>query len=119
MAVISWMAGLLYLIRLYVYHRMESEAAFRARLEIMERRLLRGIATPAMVVAVATGGTMLALQPALLSQPWMRAKLVCVAGMLYLHGSAMRWRTRLAVEPSYRSHRFFRVMNEIPTLLMI
>jgi putative membrane protein len=118
-AVISWMAGLLYLFRLFVYHAEESLPEVMARLQVMERRLLRAITTPAMVMAVVTGGTLLALQPALLKQPFMHAKLSLVAGMLVMHGLGARWRRRLIDEPRFRSHRFFRVMNEIPTLLMI
>jgi putative membrane protein len=118
-AVISWMAGLLYLFRLYVNHAAESEAVVMERLQGMERRLLRAITTPAMVVAVATGATMLALQPQLLRQPFMHAKLTLVAGMLLMHRLGARWRVRLIADPHFRSHKFFRVMNEIPTLLMI
>ena len=118
-AVISWMAGLLYLYRLYVYHAAETSAEVMARLQVMERRLLSAIATPAMAVAVASGVTMLALQPALLRQPFMHIKLTLVAGMLVMHALGMHFRRRLRVDPHCRSHRFFRVLNEIPTLLMI
>ena len=62
---------------------------------------------------------MLALQPALLQQPFMHVKLALVAGMLIMHGLGARWRKRLIDDPHFRSHRFFRVINEIPTLLMI
>src|SRR5262245_64247030 len=95
MAVISWMAGMLYLVRLYVYHAQESVEAVRERFQVMERRLLRAITTPAMGVAVATGATMLAMQPALLGQPFMRLKLTLVLGMLTMHGLAASWRKRL------------------------
>jgi putative membrane protein len=118
-AVISWMAGLLYVFRLFVYHAMEEEKVVQERLQVMERRLIRAIMTPAMVLAVATGVTMLALQPALLAQPWMWVKLCCVAALIALHLCAMVWRTQLIASPRARSHKFYRVMNEVPTVLMI
>jgi len=117
--VISWMAGLLYLLRLYVYHAQETSPEVMERLQVMERRLLRAITTPAAVLAVVAGVTMLLLNPSLLAQPYMIAKLVLVAGMLTMHGFAMHWRKRLVENPRFKSHKFFRVMNEIPTLLMI
>src|SRR5690348_6416257 len=115
-AVISWMAGLLYLWRLYVYHAMETEAVVRARLEVMERRLLRGIATPAMVVSVGCGLTMLWMMPALLSQPSMQVKLGCVVVLLANHALAHVYRTRLIATPTAFRHRTFRVLNEVPTV---
>ena len=118
-AVISWMAGILYLLRLYVNHAQETEPVVMERLQGMERRLLRAITNPAMIVTVVTGGTLLWMQPEYLRQPFMHAKLTMVLGMLVMHGLAARWRKRLIVEPHFASHRFFRVMNEIPTLLMI
>jgi putative membrane protein len=117
--VISWMAGMLYLFRLYVYHAQETEPVVMERFKVMERRLLRAITTPAMVLSVATGATMLVLNPALLHQPFMQMKLVLVAGMLVMHGFGAAWRKRLVDEPHFKPHKFFRVMNEIPTLLMI
>jgi putative membrane protein len=59
------------------------------------------------------------MNPMLLRQPFMHAKLALVLGMCVMHGLAARWRKRLMTEPHFRSHKFFRVMNEIPTLLMI
>jgi len=117
--VISWMAGMLYLFRLYVYHAQETEAVVMERFKVMERRLLRAITTPAMVLSVGTGATMLWLNPALLHQPFMQLKLALVACMLVMHGLGAAWRKRLIDEPHFKPHKFFRVMNEIPTLLMI
>lgn len=118
-AVISWMAGMLYLLRLYVYHAMEAEEVVCSRFQVMERKLLRAIANPAMVVTLATGIWMLVMVPALLSQPWMHVKLTCVAGMVVVHGLAAGWRKKLIDNPHFRKHTFFRIMNEVPTLLMI
>ena len=119
LAVISWMAGMLYLLRLYVNHAAETEAVVMERFQGMERRLLRAITNPAMFVTLITGAIMLWYQPSYLEQPWMQGKLVLVFGMLVMHGLAARWRKRLITEPHFASHKFFRVMNEILTLLMI
>jgi len=75
-AVIAWYAGLFYIFRLYVYHvQKRSEPTVTATLEVMERRLLRAIMTPAMVVALGAGTAMLVMNPSLLKMPWMHAKL--------------------------------------------
>ena len=118
-SVISWMAGLLYIFRLYVNHAMETEALVRDRFQHMERRLLNYITTPAMVLAVVTGASMLAIQPELLKFHWMHVKLSCVLGLLVMHVLAVVWRRQLITAPSARPHRFYRIMNEIPTVLMI
>jgi putative membrane protein len=55
----------------------------------------------------------------LMAQPWMHLKLTAAVGMLVMHGLAVHWRSKLIENPSIRTHTFFRVMNEIPTLLMI
>ncbi|MBL8635316.1 MAG: protoporphyrinogen oxidase HemJ [Myxococcales bacterium] len=117
--VISWMAGLLYLYRLFVYHAMETEQVVRERLQVMERRLIRGIATPAGVLSLATGISMLVLNPSYLKMPWMHAKLTFVLGLLVSHVQGMYYRQRLLTEPTAYSHKKFRVLNEVPTLLMI
>lgn len=119
MSIISWMAGLLYLLRLFVYHAMETEAVVRERLQVMERRLLKAIGTPAMLASFITGIAMLVMVPTWLQQPWMHVKLTCVLAMAAVHGLAARWRKRLITAPTFKSHKFFRVMNEVPTLLMI
>jgi putative membrane protein len=119
MAIISWMAGLLYLYRLFVYHAMETELVVQQRLQVMERRLLNGIATPAAVLSVATGLTMLWLVPGYLTQPWMHAKLTFVVGLLVSHGLGMRYRKKLITDPGAVPHRTFRILNEVPTLLMV
>ena len=119
MAIISWMAGLLYLFRLYVYHAMETEAVVMERLKVMERRLLNAITTPAAVVAAITGGTLIYLMPFYLHQAWLHAKLGLVVGLLVTHGLAIYYRKRLITEPHAVGHKVFRVLNEVPTLLMI
>lgn len=119
MAIISWMAGLLYLYRLYVYHAMETEAVVRERLQVMERRLFRGITVPAAVLSTATGVAMLVWMPFYLQQPYMHAKLLLVGGLLASTIQGGWYRHRLASDPTRYSHRLFRFLNEVPTVLMI
>jgi len=119
LAVISWMAGMLYLVRLYVNHAMETESVVMERFQGMERRLLNAITTPAMVVAALTGLGMLLMNPGLFMLAWMQVKLAMVVGMLAMHGLAIGWRKKLIDTPHFKPHTFFRYMNEIPTLLMI
>ncbi|OGQ25462.1 MAG: hypothetical protein A2138_12490 [Deltaproteobacteria bacterium RBG_16_71_12] len=118
-AVISWMAGLLYIYRLFVYHAMESEAVVRSRFEVMERRLLNAITTPAGIVAVVTGAAMIAMATGFLRQPWMHAKLTLALGLVASHVYAVRARRRLLTEPGAVGHKRFRLLNEVPTLLMV
>lgn len=119
-SVISWMAGLLYLPRLFVYHSgvaVGSEVS--ETFKVMERRLLRAIMNPAMIASYVFGVWMLILTPEWFSQPWMHAKLTAVVGMTVMHMLMSRWRREFAEDRSVRTHRFFRAMNEVPTVLMI
>lgn len=118
-AVISWMAGLLYLFRLYVYHRAETESVVMARFRVMERRLWLAITVPAAWAATLTGLAMIALQPCLLVQGWLTVKLVLAAGLLVVHMLAGRYRRAFLAEPFPLGERAFRFLNEVPTLLMI
>lgn len=118
-AVISWMAGLLYLFRLYIYHNDETEAVVRQRFEVMERRLLHAITNPAAVATLVTGLAVIYLNPDLLHAGWFRWKLVLVGCLFGVHGSAARMRkTLLAANHPYKGV-FLRLLNEVPTLLMI
>lgn len=118
-AVIAFMAGMLYIWRLYVYHSMATETVVQERLQVMERRLLNFITTPALVAVFVFGIALMAMNPALLHQPWLHIKLLLVLGLGAVHGMAMKHRRMLAQDPHYKSDRFYRVMNEIPTVLMI
>jgi protoporphyrinogen IX oxidase len=118
-AVISWMAGMLYLPRLFVYHagvQPHSEAS--ELFKVMERRLLRGIMTPALLVVVASG-LWLAWREEFFASPWLHAKLALVLGLLGLHGFFARQTRAFAQDRNTRSPRFFRLINEVPTVLMI
>ena len=121
-AVISWMAGLLYLPRLYVYHadkKPGSEAS--EMLKIMEYRLLKFITTPAMIVAFISGVSLIFITGAGApgSGGWMHVKLLLVLLMGGFHGACSVWRKKFAADTNEKSATFFRVANEIPTLLMI
>ncbi|MEM7170112.1 MAG: protoporphyrinogen oxidase HemJ [Pseudomonadota bacterium] len=118
-AVISWMAGMLYLPRLYVYHsEAEAHSPLSETFKVMERRLLRLIINPAMIVAWLAGLAMAADLGAWL-EPWLHAKLLLLVGMQVIHAAFARWRRQFAVDQNRYSGRFFRIMNEVPTLLMI
>jgi len=117
-AVIAWMAGLLYLWRLFVYHALETEAVVKTRFIVMERRLLRGITTPAGVVSMGAGLAMILMQPGLLRAHWMQLKLACVLLLLVNHALAIFYRERLLAGERF-SDTGFRWLNEMPTLLMV
>lgn len=118
-AVISWMAGMLYIWRLYVYHAMATETVVQETFQVMERKLLNYITTPAMVVSLLTGVAMLAMTPLLMKQPWMHIKLTLLIGMFASHGIASAYRKKLIVNPHVKPDKFYRIMNEVPTVLMI
>ncbi len=118
-AVIAWMAGLLYLYRLFIYHvEYRSQRSNTEMLEVMERRLLRAIAIPAMLVTWLAGFTMLYLNPAFFSQGWLHLKLLLVVGLsgLTMYGARIR---RQLQEGSNKLTSFqLRVLNEVPTVLL-
>lgn len=117
--VISWMAGILYLIRLFVYHREETESIVKERFKVMEWRLYRYITLPAMVGAVMLGIALLFMSPGLLAQNWMHLKLGLAALLVLVTFRAGRFVKAFSVTHPHQSSRYFRVYNEIPTLLMI
>jgi len=120
-AVIAWMAGLLYLPRLYVYHAAVQAGSNRAAtFEIMERRLLRGIMLPAVAMTYAFG-LLLAAVPGVVDwrQRWIWAKLGLVLLLTVFHLLLEYWRRDFAEGRFSRSARFYRIANELPTLAMI
>ena len=120
-AVIAWMAGMLYLPRLFVYHsRAEPGTDTAETFKAMERRLLRAIMNPAMIAAFVFGGVLLANRgSAVWSEVWVLAKLACVAGLVVMHGQMGRWRKDFEADRNARSEKFYRIANEVPTVLMI
>ena len=118
-AVIAWMASLLYLPRLFVYHCQAPAGSDRAvMLEVMERRLLRAIMTPAMVLSFLFGGILMT-GVADWSSGWIHTKLALVLGLGVIHGFLARWRRQLAAGENRHGEKFYRVINEVPTILMI
>jgi putative membrane protein len=118
-AVIAWMAGMLYLPRLFVYH-CEAEAGSRQSetFKVMERRLLKAIINPAMI-ATWLLGLWLAWEGGFAWAPWLHAKFALVIAMSALHGFYVRWLKDFAADQNRHSQRFFRSINEVPTVLMI
>jgi putative membrane protein len=120
-SVIAWMAGLLYLPRLFVYHaeaRVGVDAS--ATFKVMERRLLRGIMNPAMV-ATYLFGILLAATPGVVdwTRGWIYMKLVAVAALTLIHHRLALWRKEFAADANRRPARFYRIVNEVPTLLLL
>jgi len=119
-SVIAWMAGLLYLPRLFVYHADTPLCSVQAEtFKVMERRLLKAIMTPAMITSFIFGIWMLVLAPALLTEIWMIIKIVCVFGLAGCHGLFSRMRRELENDKLPYSSKVYRIWNEAPTLLMI
>lgn len=119
--VIAWMAGLLYLPRLFVYHAAaEPGSAQSETFKVMERRLLRAIMNPALAISLVTGGLLIAnLGGGVWTSGWLHAKLACVLGLFAMHGLMARWRRDFDADRNARSQTFYRVANEVPTVLMI
>lgn len=118
-SVMSWMAGLLYLPRLFVYHAQVEKDGARAQIfTLMERRLLKAIMNPAMIASYIFGLWMLHLNPALLQEPWMFIKLIAIVVMTYAHMKFSKM-CRLLEKGEGRGDRYYRIWNEVPTLMMI
>lgn len=120
LAVISWMAGLFYLPRLFVYHAdkpvgSDSSETFK----LMERRLLKAIMRPAAVVSLLTGGLLAWIGNFAWGEPWLVVKLASVAGLIAFHGFLERCTGLFADDQRPYSSRSFRMLNEVPTVLLI
>lgn len=120
-SVIAWMAGLLYLPRLFVYHAgVAANSDTSQTFKVMERRLLRAIMTPAMIATYGFG-ILLAMTPGVVDwhERWFIAKLCLVAALTVIHVMLAAWRRDFAADRNRRSPRFYRIINEVPTVLMI
>jgi len=118
-SVIAWMAGMLYLPRLYVYHAdAKPGSELSETFKVMERRLLRAIINPAMGAAWIFGLWM-AQEGDLWGQHWFHAKLVLVILMSTLHSFLSRWRRQFAADANKHPAKFYRIWNEAVTLLLI
>jgi putative membrane protein len=118
-AVISWMAGMLYLPRLFVYHCEAKVGSNQSEtFKVMERRLLRAIINPAMIVTWLAG-LYLAWSGSWFSAGWLHGKLLLVLILSGVHGFFARCVKDFAADRNTRSQKFYRIINEVPTLLMI
>ncbi|MFO1152547.1 MAG: protoporphyrinogen oxidase HemJ [Rhodospirillales bacterium] len=120
-SVIAWMAGLLYLPRLFVYHAVEPIGSAAAEtFKVMERRLFRYIMRPAMVASYLFGvWLIIELGSGAWTMGWLHGKLALVLALTAIHEMMGAWVRRFAEDRNQHSQKFFRVINEVPTLLMI
>ena len=120
-SVIAWMAGMLYLPRLYVYHTDAEVGSDKSEtFKIMERRLLRAITNPAMIASFIFGGLMLATPGAIdWSMGWIWVKIAMIVAMSGIHGLLARWRRDFEADRSVRPAKFYRMWNEAPTIPLI
>jgi putative membrane protein len=119
-SLIAWMAALFYLPRLYVYHcQVPAGSVESERFKVMERRLLKQIMTPAMI-ATWVFGILLVLTPGIITwtQGWWYVKLVSVILLTGFHGAMSKWRKDFLNDRNRRPERFYRIANEVPTVLM-
>jgi len=120
LSVIAWMAGMLYLPRLFVYHAgSEPGSATSETFKTMERRLYRGIMTPAMIATWIFGIGLTLTGVVVWTTFWLYAKLVLVAGMTWMYMIFGRWRGAFAADARPHGVGFYRAINEVPTLLLI
>ena len=119
-AVISWMAGMLYLPRLFVYH-CEAEVGSKQSetFKVMERRLLKAIINPAMIVTWLAGIYLVWAGHWLFTSWWIYVKVFLVLVLSGVHGLFVRWVKDFAADKNRHSHKFYRIINEVPTILMI
>ena len=119
-AVISWMAGLLYLPRIYVYHSEASHDSQKNIFKVMERKLYNYIMTPAMVLSWLFGLLLIHnLGFSVLSELWMQIKLISVIILTYYHVTLGKYLNDFAIDNNQKTSRFFRIYNEIPTIILI
>ena len=120
LSVISWMVGLLYLPRLFVYHASSEIGTVRAEtFKVMERRLLKAIMTPAMIASFIFGIWLSALNHGLVYETWFQIKLVAVLAMAGCHGKFSKMQRLLENDVQPLSSKTYRIWNEVPTILMI
>ena len=118
-AVIAWMAALLYLPRLFVYHAAAPVGSPQSEIfKVMERRLQRAIMLPAMLIVWATG-FYLAWRGGWFVAGWLHSKLLLVVALSGVHGFLGKLRKDFAADSNSRSQRFYRILNEVPTVLMV
>jgi putative membrane protein len=120
LAVIAWMAGLFYLPRLFVYHSGEAVGSTTSNtFKIMERRLLKAIMRPAALVTLISGGAVLYAAGFSMSEVWLQMKLLGVVGLVVFHGVLEIYTARFQRDERPGSGRYFRILNEVPTVLLV
>lgn len=121
-SVISWMAGLFYLPRLFVYHaeRATVGGELSETLKVMEEKLLKFIINPA-GIATWVFGLLLVATPGVVdwSEAWSWIKAIAVIGMTWFHHKLMSWRKVFLIDRNEKPGRYYRLMNEVPTVLML
>lgn len=119
-AVIAWMAGMLYLPRLFVYHVDAKKGSVQSEtFKVMERRLLKFIINPAMIVSLILGLLMLYANPGIMEGGWMHVKLTAIFLMFGAHGVLAKSVKRFEADENTKSAKYYRILNEVPTVLMI
>ena len=119
-AVIFWMAGMLYLPRLFVYHHQaQPEGELEGALLIQERNLLKIIINPSMIAVWLLAILMMVANPTLFTQGWFHVKLLCVVLLTGYTYACQAWYKKFAVDENKKSEKFFRIVNEIPAALMV
>ena len=119
-AVIAWMAGMMYLPRLFIYHHQAERGGEAERFFVtMERRLFLGIVNPSIVAVWLLAALMLYARPEIMGQGWFMVKFPMVVGISAIHGFYSRARKAFARGERPRSERFWRVINEIPFVMML
>ncbi|MEQ1930598.1 MAG: CopD family protein [Parvularculaceae bacterium] len=119
-AVVAFMAGMMYLPRLFVYHHQSEKGGEAERyFTLMERRLLMGIVSPALIAIWLLAGLMLYANPAIIREPWFLAKLPVVVALAGVHGFYATAVRKFGTGERPRSERFWRIMNEVPFLMML
>ena len=120
LSVISWMVGLLYLPRLFVYHAdAEIGTVLAETFKVMERRLFKVIMTPAMIASFVFGIWMIAINHGLVFETWFQIKVIVVLAMTACHGKFSKMRRSLENDVKPLSSKTYRVWNEVPTVLMV
>jgi putative membrane protein len=118
-AVIAWMAGMLYLPRLYVYHAgAKPGSELSETFKVMERRLMRAIINPAMIAAWVFG-LLLAYLGHHWMEGWFHGKVALLILMQIIHAAYAKWRKAFAKDENRHDAKFYRIMNEVPTVLLI
>ena len=119
-AVISWMAGLLYLPRIFVYHSEAEDKSQKTVFKVMERKLYNYIMMPAMMLSWLFGVLLIhSLSFSVFSELWMQIKIISVVILTYYHFTLGKYLNDFAIDNNQKSPKFFRIYNEIPTVILI